>query len=176
MFRDDIFNLNNAYRTVITEGTADLGPQAEGDTVPSPVTPTIIKTKEHDEECECNDCGSSNSEIEAADMAKNELYNAVHHAVGIYSKLKMNPKIEAWVASKITKAADYLSSVKHYLDYESKEMMPATEENEEADLAAALSTGSSDLLSKITSILNKESKENLHKLLYEVVKAIEAKK
>lgn len=176
MFRDDVFKLNNAYLNVVTEGTADLGPQAEGETVPSTVTPTVIKTKEHDEECECSDCGNSNAGSEAVDMAKNELYNAVHHAVGIYSKLKMNPNIEAWVASKITKAADYLSSVKHYLDYEEKEMMPATEENEEADLVTALNMGSSDLLSKISTILNKESKENLHKLLYEVVKAIEAKK
>jgi hypothetical protein len=176
MVRDDVFMLNNAYLNVITEGTADLGPQAEGEAGPSPVIPAVLKTKEHDEECECSDCGSSSTGSEAVDMAKNELYNAVHHAVGIYAKLKMNPEIEAWVASKITKAADYLSSVKHYLDYEDKEMMPATEENEEADLVSALNMGSSDLLSKISTILSKESKENLQKLLYEVVKAIEAKK
>ena len=31
------------------------------------------------------------------------------------------PGLEGWVASKITKASDYLSSVFHYLDYEMNE-------------------------------------------------------
>lgn len=176
MFRDDLLKLNNAYLTVVNEGTADLGPQADSSQGLSTNIPTVLKVKkpEHSEECECHDCMSNDHNgHDDVEMAKNELYNAVYHAISIYNSLKDKPDVEAWVSSKITKATDYLNSVKHYLDHD-EEPMP-TEENEEESLISALNSGSEHILTKISSMLRKESRENLEKLLYEVVKAIELK-
>ena len=44
--------------------------------------------------------------------------------------------LEGWTASKITKAADYLSSVFHYLDYESMEANVEDEQDPNADITA----------------------------------------
>ena len=189
MFRNDLFNLNNAYLTVVNEGTVDYGPEGETQQGISNVVPTVLVKQQHEKDCKCNKCNKNSEECECnansntdeytenddSEMAKNELYNAVYHAISIYNKLKTTPKIEAWVQSKITKAADYLNSVKHYLDHENSESPVATEENEEQNLISALDMGSSEILSQLGKILRKESKENLQKLLYEVVKAIETK-
>ena len=54
-------------------------------------------------------------------MARSELYKAAKSAMALHDMLKHLPEdanIEGWVQAKITKAADYLSSVKSYLEYE----------------------------------------------------------
>lgn len=179
MFKKDIFDLNNAYLQVITEGTADLGPQADSQQGLSPVIQTVIKPptckKCGDESCEdCNgECGcDQKTDKDEIEMSKNELYNTISHAVSLYNKLDTVNNLEAWVRAKITKAADYLNSVKHYLDHEE---IPHQEQNEEQELSLAFDHGSSDLLSQIKNILSKESKENLEKILFEVVQQIEKK-
>lgn len=172
MEKKDIFNLNTAFSRVLNEDVAGLGPNAETNQQLSPVQQTII-SKKHEEECECSDCLSGEKGNDNVEMAKNELYNTVHHAIEIYNLLKSSNNVEAWVSSKITKAADYLNSIKHYLDYEDSPM--PTEENEEENLLTSLNLGSNDILNKIKTILKRESRENLEKLLYEVVKVIESK-
>ena len=52
-------------------------------------------------------------------MARGDLYKAAKYAVTIHKYMKDISEmegIEGWVASKITKAADYLGSVKHYME------------------------------------------------------------
>ena len=52
-------------------------------------------------------------------MARGDLYKAAKYAVSIHKMMKDVSEmqgIEGWVASKITKAADYLGSVKHYME------------------------------------------------------------
>ena len=52
-------------------------------------------------------------------MARNDLYKSAKYAVAIHKMMKDVSEmegIEGWVASKITKAADYLGSVKHYIE------------------------------------------------------------
>lgn len=54
-------------------------------------------------------------------MARGELYRAAKCAMSLEKMLKhINEEqgLEGWVQAKITKAADYLESVYHYLDYE----------------------------------------------------------
>ena len=56
-------------------------------------------------------------------MARSELYRAGKCAIELHNMLKRVSEqegLEGWVQSKITKAADYLESVYHYLDYEMK--------------------------------------------------------
>ena len=50
-----------------------------------------------------------------SEMAKGELKNISDHANAISDMLGPDTELEAWVQSKITKAADYLSSVHDYL-------------------------------------------------------------
>ena len=54
-------------------------------------------------------------------MAKSDMYQAMKYSKDIYDMLKRVSEregIEGWVSSKLTKATDYLSSVKHYIEHE----------------------------------------------------------
>ena len=54
-------------------------------------------------------------------MAKSDMFKAMEYARDIYKMLERVSEqegIEGWVAAKITKASDYLSSVKHYIEHE----------------------------------------------------------
>ena len=54
-------------------------------------------------------------------MARSDLYKAAKYSIKLHERLKNISEeegLEGWVAAKITKASDYLSSVFHYMDYE----------------------------------------------------------
>jgi len=54
-------------------------------------------------------------------MARAELYKVAKYAIKLHEMLKGVSEaegLEGWVQSKITKAADYMSSVYHHMDYE----------------------------------------------------------
>lgn len=53
-------------------------------------------------------------------MAKADLYKLANYAHKLYEKIQEDDQLEAWVQAKITKAADYMASVYHYLEYEMK--------------------------------------------------------
>ncbi len=51
-------------------------------------------------------------------MAKADLYKLHQYAAKLHRLIADDQELEGWVQSKITKAADYISSVYHYLEYE----------------------------------------------------------
>lgn len=51
-------------------------------------------------------------------MAKSQLYKMAKYAMMLHDALEDDTQLEAWVQSKITMAAEYVSKVKHYLEYE----------------------------------------------------------
>jgi hypothetical protein len=56
-------------------------------------------------------------------MARAELYKLAKYSIKLHEMLKTVSEaegIEGWQQSKITKAADYISSVYHAMDYETK--------------------------------------------------------
>ena len=56
-------------------------------------------------------------------MARADLYKVAKYAIQLHEMLKgvdEREGLDGWVASKITKAADYIGSVYHHLDYEMK--------------------------------------------------------
>lgn len=56
-------------------------------------------------------------------MARAELYKIAKYAIKMHEMLKgveEREGLEGWVQSKITKAADYMGSVYHHMDYEQK--------------------------------------------------------
>jgi hypothetical protein len=51
-------------------------------------------------------------------MAKQNLYKMHKYSRELFDLLDDHDELESWVQEKIAKAADYISSVKHYLEYE----------------------------------------------------------
>jgi hypothetical protein len=62
---------------------------------------------------------SGESDREGA-MAKADLHKLANYALKLYKSLDDNDQLESWVQAKITKAADYIASVYHYMEYEMK--------------------------------------------------------
>lgn len=50
-------------------------------------------------------------------MAKSELYRLAKQAIELHGMIQDTDNLEPWVQSKITKAADYINSVKNYMEY-----------------------------------------------------------
>ena len=60
--------------------------------------------------------GAHGSEDREGAMAKADLFKLANYAHKLYQKLSDEDQLEAWVQAKITKAADYMASVYHYLE------------------------------------------------------------
>jgi hypothetical protein len=59
-----------------------------------------------------------NGEIdEEGRMAKRQLSDIAEYAQELSQMLSDETQLEAWVQSKLTKAADYIKTVKHYVEY-----------------------------------------------------------
>tara|TARA_R110002153_G_scaffold27361_3_gene84925 strand:+ start:2881 stop:3216 length:336 start_codon:yes stop_codon:yes gene_type:complete len=54
-------------------------------------------------------------------MAKRQLTDINEYSAAMMEMLSDDTQLEAWVQSKITLAADYIKTVKHYLEYEMKD-------------------------------------------------------
>ena len=50
-------------------------------------------------------------------MAKRQLYDLAKYAVELHRQIQDTDDLEPWVSAKITKAQDYISTVKHYMEY-----------------------------------------------------------
>jgi hypothetical protein len=53
-------------------------------------------------------------------MAKSELYRAAKYSMKLFQMIQDGQDLEGWVQAKITKSADYLDSVYHYMEYQVK--------------------------------------------------------
>ena len=79
-------------------------------------------------------------------MARSDLYKAAKYSIKLHDMLKSVSEqqgLEGWVAAKITKASDYLSSVYHYMEYE---MMS---QNESVDPSKKKTEGPLDYLKQL---------------------------
>lgn len=68
-----------------------------------------------------------------ASMARAELYKAAEYAIKIFHMIEAGDNLEGWVQAKITKAADYLDSVAHYMEYQKKFEQPREANNVSLD-------------------------------------------
>tara|TARA_R100000805_G_C3624833_1_gene132574 strand:+ start:4734 stop:5153 length:420 start_codon:yes stop_codon:yes gene_type:complete len=103
--------MEEAYQKV---NETNLGPAAM--TASSGASGPVIAIPAEDESCGCHE--NDPSEI---DMAGRDLLKAQEYAAKLSEMVQQLPGLDGWVASKITKASDYLSSVYHFLDYEMNE-------------------------------------------------------
>ena len=53
-----------------------------------------------------------------AKMARADLFKLAQYSFKLFKMIGENQELEGWVQAKITKAADYISSVYHYMQYE----------------------------------------------------------
>ena len=53
-------------------------------------------------------------------MAKADLYKLANYSFKLFKKIEDDDQLESWVQAKITKAADYIASVFHFMEYEKK--------------------------------------------------------
>jgi hypothetical protein len=88
--------------------SAEMDPNAELDAEPAVSEPTGDVIGTH-----------GDADREGA-MAKADLFKLANYSHKLYQKLQDDDQLEAWVQAKITKAADYVASVYHYLEYEMK--------------------------------------------------------
>ena len=131
-------------------------------------------------------------------LARAELYKAAKYSIKLHDMMKTMSEeegLDAWVSAKITKASDYLSTVYHHLDYQTKfdsagvvegrEMNPAPDMNKYGLHTTKFKgepfkvyrhgkpIGEFDSMEEVnkflTDLVNKEStyKETLHKRLKE---------
>lgn len=70
-----------------------------------------------------------------SDMAKSQLYAIAKYAIELLQMIKDGDPLDAWVQAKITKAADYVDAVQHYL--EGEEYLDANQEESEEGLDEA---------------------------------------
>ena len=81
-------------------------------------------------------------------MARSDLYKTANYAIKLHSILKgisEEQGLDGWMQAKITKAADYLSSVYHALEYDQlersqSEPMPPVESVDETTTAGGIAT------------------------------------
>ncbi len=62
---------------------------------------------------------SSPDKHEAA-MARADLYKLANYSMKLFKMIQEGQELEGWVQAKVTKAADYISSVYHFMQYEMK--------------------------------------------------------
>lgn len=51
-------------------------------------------------------------------MAKRQMFKTAEYAAEIFDMIQDGDEFPAWIQSKMTKIADYISVVKHYLEYD----------------------------------------------------------
>lgn len=55
-----------------------------------------------------------------AKMARADLFKLAQYSFKLFKMIREDQELEGWVQAKITKSADYIASVYHYLEYEMK--------------------------------------------------------
>jgi hypothetical protein len=55
-----------------------------------------------------------------AKMARADLFKLAQYSFKLFKMIQEDQELEGWVQAKITKAADYIASVYHYMEYEMK--------------------------------------------------------
>ena len=95
-------------------------------------------------------------------MARSDLYKAAKYSIKLHERLKgisEEQGLEGWVAAKITKASDYLSSVFHYMDYE---MMSSEEMTESrTKIVQAIKTKSEEPVPTYKETISKKYQQKL---------------
>jgi hypothetical protein len=98
-----------------------FGQAAEGKELNDILRLSGLDAKESVNEGILSDMAAKSEMDHEIQMARGQLYKCAKYSIELHNMLKgisEEQGLEAWVQAKITKASDYLSAVKHYLEYE----------------------------------------------------------
>ena len=59
-----------------------------------------------------------NDDDHEGSMAKRQMFKTAQYAADIFDMIEDGQEFPAWIQSKMTKIADYIGAVKHYLEYD----------------------------------------------------------
>ena len=62
--------------------------------------------------------GVDHSNDHEGNMAKRQMFKTAQYATEIFDNIQDGDEFPAWIQSKMTKIADYIGAVKHYLEYD----------------------------------------------------------
>ena len=62
--------------------------------------------------------GVDHDEDHEGNMAKRQMFKTAEYAAEIFDNIQDGDEFPAWIQSKMTKIADYIGAVKHYLEYD----------------------------------------------------------
>ena len=128
--------ISEAIQEVLAESTGKLK------TVTGPSGKTVAQVVTPEEEMEMKKKGAKIAPMEEdhhenpnddSNMAKSQLYAIAKYAIELLQLIKDGDQLDAWVQAKITKAADYVDAVQHYL--EGEEYLDNNHEESEEELA-----------------------------------------
>jgi len=185
MFSKDFNLLNEIYNQKIVN-EMNLGPRAEQPSnvglsnerpvrINLPRKSTCNKCSQGDEECEGFVDGESNTA-----MAKQSVFRLVKLSAMLYDLICKEGEIEPWVLAKITESLSNIESVYSYKDYEQFKQkvendMINLDEETEADLYNSISSGGSEILTRIREILSAEPTATIERVLYDTISVLETK-
>jgi hypothetical protein len=94
-----------------------------------------------------------------AKMARADLFKLAQYSFKLFKMIHEDMELEGWVQAKITKAADYIASVYHYMEYE----MKFSEYGEKLEQSDMYSTMSESQRRAVRNMLS-EAKQTMKKL------------
>ena len=94
-----------------------------------------------------------------AKMARADLFKLAQYSFKLFKMIHEDMELEGWVQAKITKSADYIASVYHYMEYE----MKFSEYGERLEQSDMYSTMSESQQRAVRNMLS-EAKETMKKL------------
>ena len=122
--------VNIKVGSTTTPGKAVEFPSCEDDELDAEDEMVYIQAGQDEDDCGHDGKDDHDGEV---DMARSDLLKAAEYSTELFDHLANTDSLDGWVASKITKASDYLSSVAHYLDYQDNHEQVEDEEDDTAE-------------------------------------------
>jgi hypothetical protein len=137
------------------------------------ITPSILRQliKEQIEEA-CGDMQSiamgvdhhDNDDDHEGSMAKRQMFKTAQYAAEIFDNISDDDEFPAWIQSKMTKIADYIGAVKHYLEYDEvvgERKLTKAEKEKREEIAKAIEEEDPDIdMSKKMAIATAQAKKS----------------
>ena len=105
-----------------------------------------------------------------AKMARADLFKLAQYSFKLFKMIHEDMELEGWVQAKITKSADYIASVYHYMEYEMK-FSEYGEKLEQSDMYSSMSESQQRALTNMLT----EAKATMKKLTAAQAKKLKKK-
>ena len=120
----------------------------------------------------CGDMQSIDMQVEPThheedhegNMAKRQMFKTAQYAADIFDMIEDGEEFPAWIQSKMTKIADYIGVVKHYLEYDhvmGERKLTKAEKEKREEIAKAMEKENPDMpMDKKMAIATAQAKKS----------------